>query len=266
VVPPQLPVAPPPDPMHGVAEVANAFGINLGEMSKMQQDELRQSRLSQTELEREIHELRANSIQTQLDQFRTLLDDHQQQKQEAPKPQNAWADRLDGVLANFLEKALDRQLGNHNGNGTSAEPHDPISDTMLMMERVEEFKNRISPPQNTSVIEMAAQSDMARGEVLKALLEDERERMRMQQEIQMQSQRGQVWDKAINWLSDNVTGDNLRDMAPGRRTPQKTISKQTVACPECEGEFAILATQRGTVVCPHCQTTAEIQEKPGPSE
>lgn len=132
-----------------------------------------------------------------LSEARTISQSLKKEKQAAPPEQKSFLDKLEEISQGMISQRIAKMLG-----GDSAPPHvDPVEEVINRLNQADKLKERF-----TGGGAQALAQTGVRGEILKLMLEDERDRLKMQYEHEAQVDR----NKALLGLTQTVK-ENLSD-------------------------------------------------------
>jgi hypothetical protein len=166
-----------PAPWEGISQVAQSLGINLGELWRTREEELKGAREAADATSKELHELRLREIDRRVQELQAIADKvalQTAQNQQTPQGQKGFLDKLEEITQGLISQRIAKMLD----GGNNQQPIDPVDEFFHRLDQVEEVKQRFGNPGGGSA-QALAQTGI-RGELLKLLLEDERERLRMQ--------------------------------------------------------------------------------------
>lgn len=198
-----------------------------------------------------------------LSEARTISYSIQKGKQpESPQGQKSFLEKMEEMTQGLISQ----RLANMFGGNSQTQPKDPIAEFIERLDQVDKIKERFAPAAGGTSVQQLAQSGI-RGEILKMLMEDERERLKMQYDHEAQGERNKHLGTIATVVKDNV-GDGVRalmlaaeeirkkgtDAAP-KPQPEQTPGATAFQCQNCNNAFGIPAAEGWTVIgCPHCGT------------
>jgi len=199
-----------------------------------------------------------------LSEARTISYSIQKGKQE-PQPvqgQKSFLEKLDEVTKGLVSQRIASMLS--GGNSQPQAPADPVDEFFRRVDQVDKVRERFSPSGGGSNAQSLIQSG-ARSEVVKLLLEDERERLRMQLQHEADVEKNKHLGTLASTVKDNF-GDGVRALMMAAQDIQKggvaaapkaqaeqASEAQSFQCTKCNNAFGVPATEGWEVVgCPHC--------------
>ena len=189
-----------------------------------------------------------------LSEARTISQSLQREKQAGQaQGQKSFLERVDEVTDGLVTKKI---AGLFGGDNNQSQPKDPVDEFFNRLDQVEKVKQRFGNPSGGGV-QALAQSGI-RGELLKLLLEDERDRLKMQYEHEAQGERNKHLGALTSVVKDNL-GDGIQalraaaaEFKGGTGAAQKE-APQAYECGQCHAQFTkpqgVNADQIG---CPKC--------------
>jgi len=167
------------------------------------------------------------------------------------QPTRSLSNRLDEVLEQVLSKKLAGML-------EEGEPESPVRKLIKDLKDTEELKEVLGVKKESPIKEQIAGQSL-RPEIIKILLEDERERLKIEKEheiemAKLKSERPATEDNEFT----QMFMDTLRQSAVGftQRAPKATkgaAKKEFWAnCPYCHEKITFKEKPTGEVTCPHC--------------
>lgn len=258
--PPEQPGVQPVAPWQGITEIAQAFGINLGELSKTREEENKALRETADAKDREVHELRVREIDQKVQALQGIADkvalamQPQQGAQDQPK---GFLDKLDQITQGWISNRFTAMLAGNSGNQQT--PQDPMDALIANQEKMDKLKKFFIP--TDSNISAMAQSGI-RGDLLKLILEDDRERIKIDKDHDIQAARNKHLGELTGVVKENL-GDGIRALTmaaeEARGQGGGAASSQELEiceCAVCKTKFTIPkgALEKGQVGCPKCHT------------
>ena len=247
-----------PQPWEGISQVAQSLGINLGELWRTREEELKGAREAADATSRELHELRLREIDTRVQQLQAIADKAQQSVQPA-QGQRGFLDKLDEITSGLVSQRIASLFGQDPGK----QPVDPIEEFFHRLDQVEEVKQRFGNPGGGGA-QALAQSGI-RGELLKLLLEDERERLKMQYEHETQAERNKHLGALASTVKENL-GDGISALKAaaseikGGAKASASEQPQLYECGQCHTKFGVPPGDWPKVACPSCHTEYTREE------
>jgi len=202
-----------------------------------------------------------------LSEARTISQSLQKGKQvaQSPQGQKSFLDKLEEVTDGLVTKRMAGLFGGDN----QAQPKDPVDEFFTRLEQVDKVKARFG---NTGAggVQALAQSGNVRGEVLKLLLEDERDRLKMQYEHEGQVERNKHLGVLASTVKENL-GDGVKALMAAAQEGKKDgvsslkqeDSPQAYECAQCHTQFGVppgvKVDEVGCPVCKRVYTRAELE-------
>lgn len=258
----EQPQSPPqPAPWEGIAGVAQALGINLGDLWRTREEELKSARDAADATSRELHEVRLREIDNRMQQLQAIADKVQQLQViagQAPQEKKGFLDRLDEITNGMVTKRFASLLG----QDSDKKPVDPVDEFFNRLDQVEKIKQRFGNTGGGGV-QALAQSGI-RGELLKLLLEDEQARLKMKYEQDTQAERNKFLETLTNTLKENVP--LAMEFLVSRATHTEKPLAETTAyepkgkmklatCDQCGKSWPIPEDEASSIdKCPFCGT------------
>lgn len=258
-------------PWHGMAELANTLGLNIGGMAEQRGAELEKAVKARTDAEGEVHILRVQ----QLDAISQQMALTAQKIEEASKPKENGGGlnaAVGGVIESHVAGVLSNALGG-NGNGNHQRDNsDPISVLTSQVQGVEALKQLLGVGQQPAV-----QSNNLSADLTKVILDHERQKLKDVQDSERGSGISRAIEGFVGWLQNNVDRDVIRDIIPKKNAqqPQQTApppppppssppSSEVMSCAKegCKGSFTV-ASDQTSVECPECNTVYNLEEEGG---
>jgi hypothetical protein len=243
------------------------MGINLGELWRTREEELKGAREAADATSRELHELRLREIDRRVQELQALADKvAQQTAQTQPAPQQrGFLDKLEEITQGMLSQRIARMLDGESGQHQP--PADPVDEFFHRLDQVDKIKERFAPAGGSNV-QALAQSGI-RGELLKLLLEDERERLKMQYDHETQAERNKHLGTLASTVKENL-GDGiqaLRAAAAEFKTgtgAEPQGQPQAYECGQCHAQFTVPpGVKADQVGCPKCGTVYTNEQLEG---
>lgn len=199
-----------------------------------------------------------------LSEARTISYSIQKGKQPDPQGQKSFLDKLEDMTQGLISQRIGAMLGGNN----QPQPKDTMTEFFERFDQVEKFKERFAPASTN--VQQLAQSGI-RGEILKMLMEDERERLKMQYDHEGQVERNKQLGGIASVVKENL-GDGVQALmraadeirkggAAAAPQPQPSQQQQqpesqavqSFQCENCQNPFGIPTAEGWEVVgCPHC--------------
>jgi len=255
-----------PAPWEGISQVAQSLGINLGELWKTREEELKGAREAADATSKELHELRLREIDRRVQELQAVADKVAQQttqSQQAPQ-QKGFLDKLEEMTQGLISQRFAAMLG---GNGQPQALADPVDEFFHRLDQVEQVKQRFGNPGGGGA-QALAQSGI-RGELLKLLLEDERERLRMQYDHETQSERNKHLGVLASTVKENL-GDGIQALRAaatelkGGPAAAPTETPQAYECGQCHAQFTMpQGVKAEQIGCPKCGTVYTKEQLEG---
>jgi translation elongation factor EF-1beta/DNA-directed RNA polymerase subunit RPC12/RpoP len=249
-----------PAPWEGISQVAQSLGINLGELWKTREEELKAARDAADATSKELHELRLREIDRRVQELQALADKIDQKAQQSQNPstgQKGFLEKLEEITQGLISQRIASMLeDNHHST-------DPVDEFFKRLDQVEKVKERFSGGSGGSA-QALAQTGI-RGELLKLLLEDERERLRMQYEHDIQAERNKHLGTLASTVKENL-GDGIRALQAAAAefksgTSSAKEQPQAYECGACKTKFVIpQGIEVEQVKCPGCGKIYSKQE------
>lgn len=262
---PDKPVA----PWQGITEIAQAFGINLGALWQTREDELNALKETADAAAKEVHEMRVHEIDQRVQALQTIADKvtlAMQPQQGAQGQPKGFLAQLDELTQGWISNRFTAMLG--GGSGQQA-PQDPV-DTLIAHEEKMGRLRKIFTPSSDGNASALAQSGI-KGEILKLILEDERERIKIDKEHEVAVERNKHLGELTSVVKENLS-DGIRALTmaaeEARGKGGGTASSQeleTYECGTCKTKFTVPkgALEKGQVGCPKCHTIYGPEVKSG---
>lgn len=182
------------------------------------------------------------------------------------KPSGGFLDELDRVTGGALSKRI-ADLLFPVPDRKAKTPEEELLERIEFSKKVREALGVKEEPAIRSAL---AEGGELKTELIRLLLEDERERLKIQKEYEarMEQAKAKAEENAflmplitegIGALRETASSYNRRARAQGvGATEQKP--KRTVTCtnPQCGKPFTAQADFRGKIACPHCMTVLEV--------
>lgn len=245
--------------------MAQSLGINLGELWRTREEELKAARDAADTTSKELHELRLREIDRRVQELQVMADKVAQgvQAGQSPQGQKSFLEKLDEITEGLVSKRIASMLG--GGDGQSQAPADPVDEFFRRLDQVDKVKERFNPSGGSSTQSLIQSG--ARSEVVKLLLEDERERLRMQLQHEADVEKNKHLGTLASTVKDNF-GDGVRALmlaaqeikggAAAKPQPEPAHSFQ---CRKCNNAFGVPAGEGWAVIgCPHCGAQYTRQE------
>ena len=255
-------------PWEGISQVAQSLGINLGELWKSREEQLKASRESVSERDKELHLLRVNEIDRRVHELQALAEKVEKaQSSQVSQGQKSFLEKLDEVSEGLVSKRIASMFGGGDGQD---KPKDPVKELTERLDEVDKLKQRFAPTTEGTSTQSLVQSGI-RGEILKLLLEDERERLKLKLEHDTQVEKNKHLGTLASTVKDNL-GDGIRalmmaaqDIEKGGTAaePKPQSQKQEAqafVCENCGNSFGIPPGDWAVVGCPHCGTEYNRQQ------
>jgi len=178
------------------------------------------------------------------------------QPAQPTQEQKGFLDKLDEMTQGLVSQRFAAMLG---GNGQTTPPKDPVDEFFTRLDQVDKLKQRFAPAAEGSSMHALAQSGV-RGELMKLLLEDERDRLKMQYDHETQVERNKHLGGLASVVKENL-GDGIRALTlaaqeakGGTGAPLKPETpQQAYECPQCHTQFAVpQGAKVDQVGCPAC--------------
>lgn len=262
-----------PKPWEGITETAKAFGINLSELWQAREGELKAAREAATNSEKELHELRMGEIDHRVKELQDVAE-KTAAKVNLNQPQGgekSFLEKLDEMTGGLVAKRIGTNLFPDNPQtAPPAQPVDPVEEFLRRLDQTDQLKQRLGVAGGAQQL---AQQGGVRGEVIKLLLEDERDRLKINYEHEAQTEKNKHLGVLAGAVKDNMEDiiGASRDMVAehreagkgsGNNTPDTETEGFAVKCNEC-GEVSILQDKpTGNFECPKCHAQLQI-EQPG---
>ena len=245
-----------PAPWEGISQVAQSLGINLGELWRTREEELKAARDAADATSRELHELRLREIDRRVQELQALAEKIDQKAKQTQAPQGgqkSFLEKLEEITQGLIGQRLAKMLD----GGNNPQPVDPVDEFFHRLDQVEQIKQRFGAPAGN--VQALAQTGI-RGELLKLLLEDERERLKMQFDHETQVERNKHLGVLASTVKENL-GDGIRALqaaAAEFKTGTATAPQeqpQAYECAQCHMQFALpQGVKADQVKCPGCGT------------
>lgn len=280
-----------PKPWEGITELAQAMGINLGDLWKAREQELSDAKKSTTAMEQELHELRVREIDRRVEELQALVvqaKEHIEGDGQNPRrnPLSNVEEAVDKLIAGKIEKLFGDgqpqltkediqqiaiQAVNTNKNGDSS-PQQLVDTFMTFITAADEAKKKMvelgGGQGGSAANPYLTQAGSLRSDVLKILLDNDLEKLKAQQNYDIQQER----NKHLGALAGAVK-NNLEDIisASRERVQEHRESKDkwandgergyAVRCSEC-GEISVYPEMpAGAFPCQHCGAQLQLQEE-----
>jgi len=286
-----------PKPWEGLTEIAQAMGINLGQMSKDREQELKDAREAQGGMEKELHELRVREIDHRVEELQKLMEEAQAKVQSSdgklPTRHARMEDAIETLIANRLEKLL----------GGNEQPQLTKEDIQrVALEAVNASKNGPNSPQQMmdtfmsfisaadtakkKMIELGGgqvgdggnpyltQAGSLRSDVLRILLENDLAKIKLQQDYDIAQERtkhlGALAGTVKNNIEDIVAAsrDMVKDHRDTKGRPKQEPGGEqggfAVRCSECSQISTYPEMPSGTFACLNCGAQLKLQEASQP--
>lgn len=274
--PEQQSAAQPVAPWQGITEIATAFGINLGELWKTREDELKALRETADAKDKEVHELRIREIDQRVQALQGLSDkitlalaQQGQGGQGGQGQPQGFLEKLDALTQGWLSNRFTAML---TGGGGQQAPQDPIDALIAHEEKRTKLRNFFGLGPSDGSASALAQSGI-KGEILKMILEDERERLKIDKEHEVAVERnkhlGEIADVVKENLSDGVraltmAAEEARGQGTGTAASRQKEQMETCECPHCHAKFNVpKAALAGDIGCPNCKSILHFEEAKG---
>jgi len=259
-----------PPPWEGISQIAQSLGINLGELWKTREEELKATRDAADATSKELHELRLREIDNRVKELQTMADKVAQQTAETKGNQpKSFLEKLDEMTGGFVSKRIAAMFGGDNKD----EPRDPVEELVNRLDQTDKLKERLGLGVAGGGGAQALAQSGIRGELLKLLLEDERDRLKMQYEHEVQVERNKHLGGLASVVKENL-GDGIQALKAAAQEIQKTGTAaapkpeasqgpQAYECGACKTRFTIPTTEGWEQVkCPNpnCGRTWSRQE------
>lgn len=263
----------PHTPWEGIREVAESLGINLGQLWQTRENELKAAREAADETARELHELRLREIDGRVQQLQAMAEKvqsaHASESSVEPK---GFLERLDEITNGMVTRRITAGLF---GNGDNQARRNPVEDLMDQADQFEKLKQRFGNPGPSGAHALVSQATPVRTELMKLLLEDERERMKLQFEHEAQSERNKHLGTLASTVKDNFEDAvaAARDMLKDHRQREKKREQPPpdsgegygVRCSLCGGVSTFEEEPSGEIECQHCKRTLRVGPQGGGS-
>lgn len=162
---------------------------------------------------------------------------------------------MDEVTDGLVTKKI---AGLFGGDTNQSQPKDPVDEFFNRLDQVEQVKQRFGNTGGGGV-QALAQSGI-RGELLKLLLEDERDRLKMQYEHEIQVDRNKHLGTIASTVKENL-GDGIQALraaaaefkgGSGTGAAPKEAT-QAYECTQCHTQFAMpQGVKADQIGCPGC--------------
>jgi len=251
--------------------VAQSLGINLGELWRTREEELKGAREAADATSKELHELRLREIDRRVQELQIVAEKIEQKAQAQPPDshgQKGFLEKLEEMTQGLISQRFAAMLG---GNGQPQTPADPVDEFFHRMDQVDQVKQRFGNP-GSGGAQALAQSGI-RGEVLKMLMEDERERLKMQYDHETQTERNKHLGGLASVVKENL-GDGIRALtlaaqeakggtgAPPK--PETSPEPKAYECPQCHTQFTMpQGVKADQVGCPGCGAKHNVSDLEG---
>ena len=186
-----------------------------------------------------------------LSEARTISYSIQKGKQPPQPEQKSFLDKLEEITQGAISQRIAAMLSGNN----QPQPRDPVKELTERLDEVDKLKQRFAPAEGTSA-QSLAQSGI-RGEILKMLLEDERERLKLKLEHDTQVERNKHLGTIASTVKENL-GDGVRALraaAAEYKAGSGTAATQSQAyeCGQCHTRFTVpQGVKADQVGCPNC--------------
>jgi len=258
-----------PTPWEGITETAKAFGINLGELWQTREHELNEARQAADGREKELHELRLKEIDRRVEDLQKLAATTVDTLHPVNNPgsnRSRMDDAIDKLIADRIESILggpQQQLTKEDikeiatkavqeGSQNQQSPQQIVDSLMGFITAADTAKKRmteIGGGGQANGSPYLNQAGNMRGDVLKILLENDRETLKLKNDYAIQSER----TKHLGGLAGAVK-DNLEDLIGASRDMVREHRESKREQPEDEGGYSIK--------CSLCGKTSIFPEKP----
>jgi len=193
-----------------------------------------------------------------LSEARTISQSLQKGKQAAqpPQGQKSFLDKLEEITDGLVTQRMAGLFGGDN----QAPPKDPVDEFFTRLEQVDKVKARFGNTGGGGAQALAGSG--IRGEILKMMLEDERERLKMQYEHEGQVERNKHLGVMASTVKENL-GDGIQALkaaaaeakgGSGTGVAPKE-APQAYECGQCHAQFGVpQGVKTDQVGCPKCGT------------
>jgi len=280
-----------PKPWEGITETAKAFGINLGELWQTREGELTQARQATSTMEKELHELRLREIDRRVEELQKLAASADKNIHDAGNQgerRNPMYDAIDTLIADRLSSII----GGNNQQQLTAEDIKQIADKAVqegtqsqqtpqqIMDNLMGFITAAETAKKRMVETWGGgqangnpylnQAGSMRSDVLKILLENDRETLRLNHEYETQKQRNTHLGGLVSTVKDNIEDIVLasRDMVKEHRESRKDTPQENneegykVKCSLCNQDSIFTEKPTGIFECPKCHGQLRLQDPP----
>lgn len=230
----------------------------MGELWRTREEELKATRDAADATSKELHELRLREIDRRVQELQALAEKIDQKAQQTQTPgapggqQKSFLEKLEELTQGLISQRFAKMLD----GGNNQQPVDPVDEFFHRLDQVEEIKQRFGSPAGGSV-QALAQTGI-RGELLKLLLEDERERLRMQYDHETQAERNKQLGVLASTVKENL-GDGIQALRAAAAefkagTGAATQGQpQAYECGQCHAQFTVPpGVKADQVGCPKC--------------
>ncbi len=246
--------------------MAQSLGINLGDLWRTREEELKAARDAADTTSREVHELRLREIDHRVQELQAMADKVAQGVQSGQAHgQKSFLEKLDEITEGLVSRRIAGLFG--GGDGQPQAPVDPVDEFFHRLDQVDKVKERFNPSGGNSV-QALAQSGI-RGEILKLLLEDERERLRMQYDHDTQTERNKHLGVLAATVKENLS-DGIRALQmaaseiKGSTETSKEQAPRSYECEKCHTRFAMpQGVKVDQIGCPSCGAVYNVSDLEG---
>jgi len=172
-----------------------------------------------------------------LSEARAISQSLHKERQAAQQGPRSFLDKLEEVTEGLVSKRIASMFG---GDNNSPQPKDPVDEFFNRLDQVEKVKQRFGNPGGGGA-QALAQSGI-RGELLKLMLEDERERIKMQYEHETQVDRNKHLGTLASTVKENFA-DGISALRAAATEFKATGTEDKISPP---------ATQPQSFVCGDC--------------
>ena len=289
---PVVPVATMPKPWEGITEMAQAMGMNLGEMWKSREQEIKDARESQSSMERELHELRVLDIDRRVAELQRVVEEAKARAQgggDNPPTRHA---KMEDAIDNLIASRLDKLLGGNEqpqltkediqriateavnaGKNGQTSPQQMMETFMSFISSADEAKKKMAelgggqPGGNPYL----TQAGSLRGDVLRVLLENDLAKIKLQQDYDIQQERtkhlGALAGTVKNSIEDFAAAsrDEVKDHRESKSKQRQRVEANEeqggygVRCSECGQISTYPEMPSGTFPCQQCGAQIRLQ-------
>ena len=285
----QQPTAEMPKPWEGIAEIAQTMGINLGELWKTREQELSQAREAVDQRDKELHELRLREIDRRVEDLQKLAD-ATSQKVQTPSP--ATRSHLEEAIDRFVGSRIDSilvpsqqltaedikqiaQRAVQDGVQQQQTPEKIMESLVGWITAAETARKRMvdmggGQPSGNPYL---SQAGNMRTDVLKILLDNDRETLRLNREYELQKEKNKHLGELAGTVKDNLedaiaaSRDMVTEHRESRHEPPAEQPRRTegpgggyaIKCSLCGHTSIFPELPTGEFECPNCHATLSLQ-------